>query len=414
MAINTIHATIQVRYGAEEDLDPDQLTTGEWAAATDTKKVWMCFRPGLVLRMATYEGFEQDMKEIQDMLVECRDIQTAVERFMQLAVQHKNDAAEYSALSESYSHQAKEEADRAREEADRAAAIAGFNVDSALSETSVDPVQNRVITKELSNKLDKTGDASEVTVTFEKAKTRTNIFSKDSLRTIIGKIQKWFDDLPSTRIIGVINILTDINQINDAYRNWRIASIDSEYAGEIGLDKNTGDFYATLLSYNGDGINFNYGNIILSSPRLGNDFYLLQIWSGVVHATYSRADVPIVTNNDLATIPGTAWDAVRGAQIRKDLDKLNSDLKKSGIMDNLLLTTRINDSFMFEDLIRKQSVTFFTNWTDKTNFPVQYGSGIVLPAEDSRNRYIIYTASSGLYYGYYYANNGVTWTKIIK
>lgn len=326
MAINTIHATIQVRYGAEEDLDPDQLTTGEWAAATDTKKVWMCFRPGLVLRMATYEGFEQDMKEIQDMLVECRDIQTAVERFMQLAVQHKNDAAEYSALSESYSHQAKEEADRAREEADRAAAIAGFNVDSALSETSVDPVQNRVITKELSNKLDKTGDASEVTVTFEKAKTRTNIFSKDSLRTIIGKIQKWFDDLPSTRIIGVINILTDINQINDAYRNWRIASIDSEYAGEIGLDKNTGDFYATLLSYNGDGINFNYGNIILSSPRLGNDFYLLQIWSGVVHATYSRADVPIVTNNDLATIPGTAWDAVRGAQIRKDLDKLNSDL----------------------------------------------------------------------------------------
>lgn len=27
-----------------------------------------------------------------------------------------------------------------------------------------------------------------------------------------------------------------------------------------------------------------------------------------------------ITNNDLATISGTAWDAVRGAQIRKDLD----------------------------------------------------------------------------------------------
>ena len=34
-----------------------------------------------------------------------------------------------------------------------------------------------------------------------------------------------------------------------------------------------------------------------------------------------------VTNNDLANVPGTAWDAVRGAQIRKDLDKLNSDLQ---------------------------------------------------------------------------------------
>ena len=92
MAINTIHATIQERYGAEENLDPDQLTTGEWAVATDTEKVWMCFRPGLVLRMATYEGFEQDMKEIQDILAECQDIQTAVAAFEKLA--EANDAVQ--------------------------------------------------------------------------------------------------------------------------------------------------------------------------------------------------------------------------------------------------------------------------------------------------------------------------------
>lgn len=318
--------------------------------------------------------------------------------------------------------------------------------------------------------------------------------------------------------IATLNNFSQINKIGF----WQIAAIDAVYASDIGIERNTGDFHAIVLSYNGDGTNFNFGNIILTSPRLGNDYYLVRMWEKVAYVTYHKAEVPSLTNNLLAAVPGqSALDAVQGMVLGKDLydqmnfsyiynpqsknevaekifeifnsniklhsinfgifkdktggldipngkywgkivynsgdvsgillstqsekdrlnisgyihgtprsinieyfrddpdlqqkiDQLNSDLKKSGIMDNLLLTTRINDSFMFEDLIRKQSVTFFTNWTDKTNFPVQYGSGIVLPAEDSRNRYIIYTASSGLYYGYYYANNGVTWTKIIK
>ena len=153
MAIQTIKATMQMRYGLEEDLEPDQLTTGEWVVSTDTKYVRMCFRPGLVLRMATYEAFEQDMVEIQTILATCRDIQAAVERFEQLAEQHKNDAASSALLSESWAHgdtgvreeessdnskywsqQSKEEADRAKEEADRVASIVGLNIDSALSE----------------------------------------------------------------------------------------------------------------------------------------------------------------------------------------------------------------------------------------------------------------------------------------
>lgn len=113
MAINTIHATIQERYGAEENLDPDQLTTGEWAVATDTEKVWMCFRPGLVLRMATYEGFEQDMKEIQDILAECQDIQTAVAAFEKLAEDHEERSKYYSSQSKLYFQQAEQTANDA-------------------------------------------------------------------------------------------------------------------------------------------------------------------------------------------------------------------------------------------------------------------------------------------------------------
>ena len=145
--IQTIKARIQVRYGLEADLQPDKLVTGEWSAATDTRKVWMCFRPGLVLRMATYEAFEEDMREIQLILATCQNIQAAVERFMQLAQQHSTQAEEWSVTSKSWavggtgtrkgentnnsqfwSNQSKAEADRAKEEADSAADITGIDI----------------------------------------------------------------------------------------------------------------------------------------------------------------------------------------------------------------------------------------------------------------------------------------------
>lgn len=91
MAIKTIKATMQMRRGAEVNFDPDQMTAGEWGVSTDSKKVWICFAPGIVRRMATYEAFEQDMEEIRRILATCQDIQEAVEAFERLAEQHKND-----------------------------------------------------------------------------------------------------------------------------------------------------------------------------------------------------------------------------------------------------------------------------------------------------------------------------------
>lgn len=44
-------------------------------------------------------------------------------------------------------------------------------------------------------KLAPTGDASNVTATFSQASTRANISSKESLKTSMGKIMKWFADL---------------------------------------------------------------------------------------------------------------------------------------------------------------------------------------------------------------------------
>ena len=100
--------------------------------------------------------------------------------------------------------------------------------------------------------LTENSDVSDTTVTFEQAENRANIFSKDSLKTIMGKISKMYSDLKTVAFSGKY---TDLE-------------------GRV-----------------------------------------------------------TVTNNDLATIPGTAWDAVRGAQIRKDLDKLNSDFTKLNLTE---------------------------------------------------------------------------------
>lgn len=84
---------IQTRRGLEADYDSSKLLPGEWAVSLDTKYVRMCFSPGVVYRMATYESFEEDMLQIQQILATCEDIQTAVEAFEVLAEQHANDAA---------------------------------------------------------------------------------------------------------------------------------------------------------------------------------------------------------------------------------------------------------------------------------------------------------------------------------
>lgn len=276
MAIQTIKATIQMRYGLEADLKPDQLVTGEWAVATDKKKIWMCFRPGLVLRMATYEAFEQDMREIQLILATCQDIQAAVERFEQLAEQHASQAETWSATSKSwavggtgtregedtdnskyYSEQSKNEADRAKEEADRAASIVGLDIDSELSETSTNPVQNKIITREFDKKLVNDGDASNVTAIFSQAENRTNIANGEKLSTMLGKIQKFFGDMKTVAFTGKYSDLEGRLTLTNNYLATQPGT-----AGDAMLSKRLRDDLNTIID------NINYSRFRIDNSTL--------------------------------------------------------------------------------------------------------------------------------------------------
>ncbi len=175
MAIQTEKATILMRRGLMQNFNPDQMTAGEWAVSIDTVRanqiVWMCFAPGVVKRMGTYEDFADQIAEatgdIRNQYIavfnEINEATAALEASARAsaeaagrseeaaagsasqAAQSAGAAEDYSKESESHSHggtgtrpgedtdnskyysqQSKLEYERAKEEADRAEKFSGF------------------------------------------------------------------------------------------------------------------------------------------------------------------------------------------------------------------------------------------------------------------------------------------------
>lgn len=63
--------------------------------------------------------------------------------------------------------------------------------------------------QDISGKLDKTGDGSEVTVNFTQAESQSNIATGEKLSTMFGKISKYFSDLKTVAFSGSYNDLND-------------------------------------------------------------------------------------------------------------------------------------------------------------------------------------------------------------
>jgi len=166
---------LQNRYGEFKDFDPNKMVTAELAvvvsgdpASPTGRTMYVCFAPGVVKRITTYEDFENELQnateEIRKEFTE--DIQTAIEN---------------SIAATTAANAAKEAADRAAEAANAAAEAAGAYV---------------------------LGDISDKTVNFAEAAARENIATGESTATVFGKIKKWFADLKDAAFWAVANNLT--------------------------------------------------------------------------------------------------------------------------------------------------------------------------------------------------------------
>ena len=85
-------------------------------------------------------------------------------------------------------------------------------VDEAMSSSSTNPVQNKVINSALGNKLATSGDASNTTVAFTEATSMAELATGEKMSTLFGKLK-----LTVKNVISILNLLgnTDISSISD-------------------------------------------------------------------------------------------------------------------------------------------------------------------------------------------------------
>lgn len=97
--------------------------------------------------------------------------------------------------------------------------------------------------QDISGKLDKTGDGSNVTAAFTAASTRANIATGEKLSVLFGKIAKWFADLGSLAFKSTVaksdlasDVQTSLGKADSALQSAPVTSVNSK-TGAVTLGK---------------------------------------------------------------------------------------------------------------------------------------------------------------------------------
>lgn len=150
---------IQTRKGPYNKFDPQKLLTGEWATVTegdpnadDGRAVYMCFTPGTVKRMATYEDMKENVDAVAGTVVDehIKESVGAAQKACEEATQRAESAAgnaETIAVQAQAAEQAVAAAKAAQEEAEKCKGLTDNSRVTALEE------QVKAILKVLGNVL---------------------------------------------------------------------------------------------------------------------------------------------------------------------------------------------------------------------------------------------------------------------
>lgn len=109
--------------------------------------------------------------------------------------------------------------------------------DATPTQGSRNPVQSGGVYSALADKLNKTGDGSNVTAAFTAASTRANIATGEKLSVLFGKIAKWFADLGSLAFKSTVaksdlasDVQTSLGKADSALQSAPVTSVN----GQIG------------------------------------------------------------------------------------------------------------------------------------------------------------------------------------
>ena len=154
----------------------------------------------------------------------------------------------------------------------------------------------------------------------------TTDISKIGDGTVTGAIKKVNKALKPIDAENRIEEMTSINQITSV-GFWKIAAIENNYAREIGIDNNVGDFYAIVSNYNGNGADrYAFGDLLLFSPRLQGYHYAINIWNENAQARLVLTNDNILTTKEQINA-NTDLRNVAGAMAMKEMfSEINSNL----------------------------------------------------------------------------------------
>ena len=131
--------------------------------------------------------------------------------------------------------------------------------DATPTQGSTNPVQSGGVYSALANKLDKTGDGSNVTAAFTATSTRTNIATGEKLSVLFGKIAKWFNDLGSLAFKSTVaksdlasDVQTSLGKADSALQSAPVTSVNGQ-TGAVKVNVPTVPSTTAILKGNGSG-----------------------------------------------------------------------------------------------------------------------------------------------------------------
>lgn len=272
---------IRMRRGNEADFDPSKMLPGEWAVSTDTKYVRMCFSPGIVLRMATYEAFESDMAEIRKIFSECQSIQTAIELI-------QKNVTNSELVIENYVKEAKQYRDEAEQFRNEASMFAPEGYEDLVKNVSDNTVKiDTIIEKaELNIKNNAKGSNIHLTDSAESnvvslelyGKTEQNAYTGKNLLDCSGLTETTTNGVKFTPVYDANGSLKYINANGTASANatFRIDKAESLKEGKyilngcpVGGSNSTYRIRATRGLYGQD-----IGSGLTSNYTVGENLYI--------------------------------------------------------------------------------------------------------------------------------------------
>lgn len=160
--------------------------------------------------------------------------------------------------------------------------------DATPTQGSANPVQSGGVYSALVNKLDKTGDGSNVTAAFTAARTRANIATGEKLSVLFGKIAKWFADLGTLAFKSTVaksdlasDVQASLGKADSALQSAPVTSVNGA-TGEV-----KGTFYVTVTQ--GD-------NHSVTADKTAAEVYKAYAAGYAVYAItkFPETDVPFV------------------------------------------------------------------------------------------------------------------------